>query len=104
MIRALLVAALLLSSSACSKKRIAECDDFVKTAEKLSKCDKLPAEQREAVAGGAKQIADMLKMVDDAGGFDEAPKEVVDELRSTCKSQNDRVVEEMQKTFPDCLK
>ncbi len=103
MTRALLVAALLVSSAACSKKRIAECDDFVATSEKLSKCDKLPAEQRETVAAGAKQIKDMLKMADDAGGFDDAPKEVVDELRSTCKSMNNRVVAEMQKTFPDCL-
>ncbi len=104
MTRTVLIAALLLSSAACSKKRVAECDDFVATAEKLAKCDKLPEAQREAVSSGAKQIKDMLKMVDDAGGFDNAPKETVDELRSTCKGQNDRVVEEMKKTFPECLK
>jgi len=91
-------------ASGCSKKRVAECDEFVKTAEKLSKCDKLPESARSSVGTAAKQIKDMLQMVDDAGGFDAAPKETVDEMRSTCKSQNTRIVEEMQKTFPDCLK
>ena len=88
----------------CSKKRVAECDEFVTTAEKLAKCDKLPESARSSVATAAKQIKDMLQMVDDAGGFDSAPKETVDEMRQACKAQNTRVVEEMQKTFPDCLK
>jgi hypothetical protein len=91
-------------ATGCSKKRVAECDDFVKTAEKLAKCDKLPEGSRSSVASAAKQIKDMLQMVDDAGGFDQAPKETVEEMRQTCKSQNTRIVEEMQKTFPDCLK
>ena len=91
-------------ASGCSKKRVAECDEFVKTAEKLGKCDKLPEGSRSTIGAAAKQIKDMLQMVDDAGGFDSAPAETVDQMRSTCKSQNTRIVEEMQKTFPDCLK
>ena len=62
------VAALL--GSGCSKKRVAECDDFVKAAEKLGSCAKLPEGARTTVAAAAKQSKDMLKMVDDAGGFD----------------------------------
>lgn len=92
------------SLGACSKKRVAECDDFVKTAEKLGACDKLPAAQRSTMSASAKQIKDMLKTIDDAGGFDQAPKELVDEMRQTCKSQNERLVEEINKAFPDCLK
>jgi len=91
-------------AAGCSKKRVAECDEFVKTAEKLAKCDKLPEGARSSVASAAKQIKDMLQMVDDAGGFDSAPKETVDEMRQACKAQNTRVASEMQKTFPDCLK
>jgi hypothetical protein len=96
------MAALLVSG--CSKKRVTECDDFVKTAEKLAKCEKLPEGARTSVAASAKQIKDMLQMVDDAGGFDSAPAETVDQMRSACRSQNTRIVEEMTKTFPDCLK
>jgi hypothetical protein len=90
--------------SGCSKKRVAECDDFVKTAEKLGTCEKLPESARTSVAASAKQIKDMLQMVDDAGGFDSAPAETVDQMRQACKSQNTRIVEEMTKTFPECLK
>ena len=93
-----------LLGSGCSKKRLAECDDFVKAAEKLSTCEKLPEGARTTVGAAAKQIKDMLQMVDDAGGFDAAPAETVDQMRSACKSENTRIVEEMQKTFPDCLK
>lgn len=88
----------------CSKKRVTECDDFVKTAEKLAKCEKLPEAARESVAASAKQIKDMLQMVDDAGGFDSAPAETIDQMRQACKSQNTRIVDEMQKTLPECLK
>jgi hypothetical protein len=91
-------------AAGCSKKRVVECDEFVKTAEKLASCDKLPEGSRSSVAAAAKQIKDMLQMVDDAGGFDSAPAETVDQMRQACKSQNTRIVEEMQKTFPDCLK
>ncbi|MBA3456657.1 MAG: hypothetical protein H0T42_26445 [Deltaproteobacteria bacterium] len=91
-------------AAGCSKKRVSECDDFVTTAEKLAKCEKLPETARTSVAGSAKQIKDMLQMVDDNGGFDSAPAETVDQMRQACKSQNTRIVEEMQKTFPECLK
>ena len=96
------VAALL--ASGCTKKRVAECDEFVKTAEKLGKCEKLPEGARTSVTAAAKQIKDMLQLVDDAGGFDSAPAETVDQMRQACKSQNTVIVEELQKTFPDCLK
>ena len=94
----------LLIVGGCSKKRVAECDEFVKTAEKLGKCDKLPEGSRASVAAAAKQIKDMLQMVDDAGGFDSAPAETVDQMRQACKSQNTTIVDEMQKSFPECLK
>ncbi len=92
-----------LLGSGCSKKRVAECDDFVKTAEKLGTCAKLPEAPRTTVAAAAKQIKDMLQIVDDAGGFDSAPPETVDQMRQACKSENTRIVSEMQKTFPECL-
>ena len=88
----------------CSKKRVAECDDFVKTAEKLANCDKLPKEQRDMVAKQAGVMKDTLKQVDELGGWDQAPKDLVDEMRNACKTQNDKIVEEMSKAFPECVK
>ena len=91
-------------ATGCSKKRVVECDEFVKTAEKLGACAKLPEGSRASVAAAAKQIKDMLQLVDDAGGFDSAPAETVDQMRQACKSQNTAIVDEMQKSFPECLK
>jgi hypothetical protein len=101
----LLIGVLVLGAAAgCSKKRVAECDAFVATIEKISKCDKLPAEQRTAVAESGKQIKDALKMIDDAGGVGDAPEDLVKTLRDTCKTQNTTVIEQFQKVAPECVK
>lgn len=88
----------------CKKERVAECDEFVATIEKVSKCEKLPAETRKQVAESGKAIADALKMIDDAGGVGDAPKDLVQQMRDTCKTQNKAVVDEYMKLMPECMK
>jgi hypothetical protein len=88
----------------CTKKRVAECDEFVATIDKISKCEKLPADSRKQVAESGKTIKDALKMIDDAGGVGDAPKDLVDQLRDTCKTQNKTVVDEYTKLMPECMK
>jgi hypothetical protein len=100
----LIVALVFAGAAGCSKKRVAECDAFVETIEKISKCDKLPADQRTAVSESGKQIKDALKMIDDAGGVGDAPEDLVKQLRDTCKTQNTTVIEQFQKVAPDCVK
>ena len=100
----LIAAAALALAAGCSKERVAECDAFVETIEKISKCDKLPAEQRNQVAESGKQIKDALKMIDDAGGVGDAPEDLVRQLRDTCKTQNTTVIEQFQKVAPECVK
>ena len=99
----LLIAVLVLGVG-CSKKRVAECDAFVETIEKISKCDKLPEDQRKSVAESGKAIKDALKMIDDAGGVGDAPDHLVKQLRDTCKTQNTTVIEQFQKVAPECVK
>ena len=98
-----LVGALVLGSG-CSSKRVPECDEFVQTIEKISKCEKLPEEQRKPLAESAKQIKDALQMIDDAGGVDKAPDHLVRQMKDTCKTQNRMVVEQFQKLAPECMK
>ena len=101
----LLIAVLVLGGMAgCSKKRVAECDAFVETIEKISKCDKLPEDQRKSVADSGKAIKDALKMIDDAGGVGDAPEDLVRQMRETCKTQNTTVIEQFQKVAPECVK
>jgi len=88
----------------CTKKRVAECDEFVATIDKISKCEKLPAESRKSVADSGQTIKDALKMIDDAGGVGDAPKDLVDQLRDTCKTQNKAVVDQYTKLMPECMK
>jgi hypothetical protein len=88
----------------CSKQRVAECDAFVATIEKISKCEKLPAETRKQVAESGKTIKDALKAIDDVGGVGEAPKDLVDQLRDTCKTQNKTVIDDYTKLMPECMK
>ncbi len=88
----------------CSKKRIAECDELLTTTEKISKCEKLPAETRKSVAEAGKTMKDALKMLDDAGGVGDAPKDLVDQLRDTCKTQHKTIVDEYSKLMPECVK
>ena len=98
------VAGGLLVAGGCSKKRVAECDEFVATIEKIAKCDKLPADQRKQVGDSAKTIKDALQMIDDAGGVGDAPPDLVQQMRDTCKTQNKTIVEQFQKLTPECMK
>jgi hypothetical protein len=98
------VAAAMLVGAGCSKKRVAECDDFVETVEKIAKCDKLPEDQRKQVADSGKTIKDALQMIDDAGGVGDAPQDLVKQLRDTCKTQNTSVTDTFKKLQPDCMK
>lgn len=104
MSRVALACALALTAGACSKERVKECDAFVATIEKIEKCDKLDASARDRIKGSAQMIKNALKMLDDAGGAGNAPEAQLDQLRQTCKSQHDTVVELYGKVAPDCLK
>lgn len=88
--------------AACSKTKIKECEDFVRTAEKIEKCEKLPASSREDMKQGIKQIKDALKVIEDVG--DQAPKEQLEMLGRTCKSQHDTILRLYEKSAPECLK
>lgn len=88
----------------CKKERVAECDEFVATIDKVAKCEKLPAETRKQISESGKTIKDALKQIDDAGGIGNAPKDLVDQMRDTCKTQNKTVVDEYTKLMPECMK
>jgi hypothetical protein len=88
----------------CKSKRIVECDEFVATAEKLAKCDKVPAAQQQQISSATKTIKDALKMLDDAGGADQAPTEVLNQMKDMCRSQNKVIVDEFTKIAPECVK
>jgi hypothetical protein len=93
-----------LLASGCSAKRVAECDDFLGTIEKLSTCDQLPAPARTQIQGSAKTMRDALKMLEDAGGVGSAPADLVTSMRDTCRTQNRSIREQYAKLSPDCLK
>jgi hypothetical protein len=97
--RALLVALVL---AACSKTKVKECDDLVALAEKIEKCEKIPAESRTQITTGIDQIRKALKMLEDVG--DQAPREQLEALGKTCKMQSDRIREMYEKVAPECLK
>ena len=88
----------------CTKKRVAECDELVATIDKIAKCDKLPAESRKAIEESAKTIKDALKLIDDSGGVGDAPADLVQQMRDTCKTQNKSVVDQHMKLMPECMK
>lgn len=88
----------------CTKKRVAECDAFVATIDKIAKCDKLPADSRKSIEASGKSIKDALKLIDDAGGIGDAPQDLVQQMRDTCKTQNATIVEQYTKLAPDCMK
>ena len=97
--RALLVALVL---AGCSKTKVKECDDLVALAEKIEKCEKIPADNRTQITSGIEQIRKALKMLEDVG--DQAPKEQLEALGKTCKAQSDRIREMYEKVAPECLK
>jgi hypothetical protein len=84
----------------CAKKRIPECDAFVKTIEKVGTCSKIPDAQRSTILESAKTIRDSLQMIDEAGGVADAPADLVGSMRDACKTQ-DASIKQM---YADCLK
>ena len=90
------------ASFGCKKNKVTECDEFVKTVEKIAKCDKVDASARTQMESSAKQIKDALKIIEDAGN--DAPADMLETLRGTCKSQEKTVIDEYTKVAPDCLK
>ncbi|CAN5858773.1 hypothetical protein BH11MYX3_BH11MYX3_27540 [soil metagenome] len=88
----------------CTKKRVAECDEFVATIDKIAKCDKLPTESRKAIQESGQTIKDALKLIDDSGGVGDAPQDLVQQMRDTCKTQNTTVVDQYMKLMPECMK
>jgi outer membrane murein-binding lipoprotein Lpp len=88
----------------CSKRRIAECDKLVATAQKVAKCDKLPDEVRKSAADAAKSMEESLKRLDDFGGVAEAPKDLVDQMQDLCRNGTKNFVDEYTKLMPECMK
>ncbi len=97
--KALLV---VLLAAGCSKTKIPECEELVKTAEKLEKCEKIPAENKKEISQGVKQIKSALKMLEDVG--DQAEKSQLDTLANTCRDQNKSIRDIYEKVAPECLK
>lgn len=93
-----------LAAAGCGNKRLAECEAFQKTVDKLATCKSLPAEAKTAVQGSSKQLKELFDSLDAAGGMNSAPDDVKKELRETCRQQNDAIVEVYSKVAPDCLK
>src|SRR5262245_33004590 len=85
-----------------SKTRIKECDDFVAVAEKLEKCEQIPAASRTSITCAVDQVRKMLKLLEDVG--DQAPKSQLDTLAQTCRTQSDSIRKMYEKAAPDCLK
>jgi len=104
MTRVVVACALALAAGACGKsERIKECDALVATAEKIEKCAKLDDKSRAQIKNATKTIKDALQMLDDVGGAGEAPKGQIDQLRQTCQSQHDSIVQLYKKVAPECL-
>ncbi|MGN6106891.1 MAG: hypothetical protein ACTHU0_17420 [Kofleriaceae bacterium] len=96
----------LLVVAACSGgngERVAECDQLIATARKISQCDKLEPKNRE-------QLRQTLKLLDEAtnrleaAGVDQAPRELVEATRKTCSQQHEQLRTSYQQLAPDCLR
>jgi hypothetical protein len=96
--RALLVLVLF---AGCKKTRVAECDALLVMFEKIEKCPTIPAEERKSLTTGLEAMRSALKAVEDVG---DPPKEQLDMLRGTCRSQRDSLREMYEKVAPECLK
>jgi hypothetical protein len=86
----------------CGKTKIKECEALVVTAQKIEKCDKIPASNRQEISRGVSQIKEALKVLEDVG--DQAPKDQLEMLAKTCQGQNDKIRELYEKVAPECLK
>jgi hypothetical protein len=97
---ALLALGLVLGLGGCAKKRIPECDVLAKKFETIAACSKLPDDQRKTVLDSAKTIRDSLQMLEELGGAADAPADLVNSIRDTCKTQGAAVTQ----MYADCLK
>ncbi len=94
------VCAAVLGLGGCAKKRIPDCDAFVKTIEKIGTCSKVADDQRKTILDSAKTIRDSLQMIDEAGGVSDAPADLVNSMRDACKTQD----ASLKQLYADCLK
>lgn len=97
-----LVSALALAG--CKRRGLDECAALVRTTEQLAVCPELPEAQRAELVGAARQLRDLLEDLEAQGGADAVPKHVLDEMRSVCRQQNTRTIEEMRTAHPTCLR
>ena len=97
--RALLLALMI---AGCSKTKVKECDDLVALAEKIEKCENIPADDRKELALTVDTIRKALKVLEDVG--DQAPKEQLEMLGRSCQEKSDRVRDMYEKVAPECLK
>ena len=97
--RAVLIALVLVG---CSKTKVKECDDLVALAEKIERCEKIPADSRKQLAVSIDTIRKTLKALEDIG--DQAPKEQLEALGAACAAQSGRIRDMYEKVAPECLK
>jgi hypothetical protein len=86
----------------CSKTRIKECDDFVRTAEAIARCETLPQSTRESMKRPLAMIKSSLQGIDDLG--DQVTKAQLEALGRTCQRQHDTIRELYGKSAPECLR
>jgi hypothetical protein len=100
--RALLV---VLALAACKKPApLAECDQLRATIDRIGACATLTPDAKAEVARARDQLAQILQLIDQAGGADRAPAELRDSVKETCRAQNDGIVEAYRAVAPDCVK
>ena len=90
MIKALMLSTcVLLLGLGCSKKRIAACDDFLATYEKVAACSAIPEASRSTLDKVAKGMREQLDKID----ADEAPRSLVDTLSDGCKRHKQTIID-----------
>ncbi len=85
-------------AAACGTKGAPECDAFVANAEKLAACPQIPEAQRQEIASALISIKQTTRQIE------AVPKDVLEEIRSTCRAQSTRIVNELKTKYPDCSK
>jgi hypothetical protein len=98
--RIAIVALVVALGAACSKKRIAECDSYIATMEKIARCKALPEGSGKTLLDTAKGMRQRLDDVD----LEKARDEDVEWLRDICLRSKKTVVETYTEHLPECLK
>lgn len=83
--------------------RLAECDALLATAGKVAACRRVDPAQRRQVRQAARSLEEVLDRLAGAG-VDQAPAELVSEVRKTCATQAAELQKVYEKDVPDCVR